>query len=475
MFSEVSAAEQDQQQGAWLYKAPEQLAGQQTGPASDLYALGVILYEMVTGIWPFSGASRMDVLMQQWTVMPQRPSTLNQHVPAALDAVILRSIAPDPQNRYASAAELVQAMAQALNVPLACMPGSGKDSTLTETMIEIGGPMIRSDLSRQYPLTPTCAHTQPPAPPAGKARYVPPYIYGGAVLALLVVISVVLGYMYHPSLAFNPTPLPSTSTAVYTSSGQFDNRHAVGMADGLLLDIHNVVPPQPGKSYYAWLLGDIHRLTAHDKVGPPPINAPILLSTNLPVDNGTIHYLYSGDARHNNLLSATSRLLITEEDSHADPHRPSSDRATWRYYATLPQQPIQGDPKHLSALTHLRHLLYGEANTGSLGPVGGLDIWLIENTDAVWDLINNARDLWHRDADTSTLITMKNLFSRILVYLDGVKHYYIDVPAETTLVSDQSALFGLLTVNPLHQGLRFRYYESRWLCQSYPVSSRSDC
>ena len=88
--------------------------------------------------------------------------------------------------------------------------------------------------------------------------------------------------------------------------------------------------------------------------------------------------------------------------------------------------------------------------------MGGLDIWLIENTDAVWDLINNARDLWHRDADTSTLITMKNLFSRILVYLDGVKNYYIDVPAGTTLVSDQSALFGLLTVNPLHQGLRFR-------------------
>ena len=99
--------------------------------------------------------------MQQWTAMPQRPSTLNQHVPAALDAAILRNIAPDPQNRYASAAELVQAMAQALNVPLARMPGSGKDSTLTETMIEIGGPMIRSEMSRQHSLTPPRAHTQP--------------------------------------------------------------------------------------------------------------------------------------------------------------------------------------------------------------------------------------------------------------------------------------------------------------------------
>jgi hypothetical protein len=171
------------------------------------------------------------------------------------------------------------------------------------------------------------------------------------------------------------------------------------------------------------------------------------------VNNGNIHYFYPGDAQHNNLLSETSRLLITEEDANRTSRAPSTDRATWRYFAIIPQQLIQGDPTGLNAVNHIRHLFYNESRRQVLALPGGLDFWLSRNTEKVLEWSITARDDWYGAQTTPAQIDlMKPMFIRILDYLDGQQNVHVDVPPDTPLLADTpDANVALLTVDPNRQ------------------------
>jgi serine/threonine-protein kinase len=88
------------------YMAPEQARGQPVGPMTDLYALGVVAFEMVTGRLPFTGASPVDLLMKHVDARPPRPSEFLPELPAALDAFILQMLTKDPEARPGSAEQL---------------------------------------------------------------------------------------------------------------------------------------------------------------------------------------------------------------------------------------------------------------------------------------------------------------------------------------------------------------------------------
>jgi len=188
--------------------------------------------------------------------------------------------------------------------------------------------------------------------------------------------------------------------------------------------------------------------------GPPPIQPPILLTNNLSVNNGKIHYFFPGNALHTNLLSETSRLLITEEDANRSPRAPSTDQATWRYFAMIPQQPIPGDPTALNALNHIRHLFYNESRIKVLGLPGGLDFWLARNTEKVLEWSVTARDDWYgAQTNDAQVDLMKPMFVRILDYLDGGQNVHVDLPPGTPLLTNTTdASVALLTVDPLRQG-----------------------
>jgi serine/threonine-protein kinase len=88
------------------YMSPEQVRGVSEPDArSDLYSMGVVLYEMLTGKRPFTSDSQFEIMSAHVNTPPAPPSRLNPRIPAELDAVVLRALAKDPAGRFQSAAE----------------------------------------------------------------------------------------------------------------------------------------------------------------------------------------------------------------------------------------------------------------------------------------------------------------------------------------------------------------------------------
>jgi eukaryotic-like serine/threonine-protein kinase len=96
--------------GTAQYLSPEQAQGYSVSETSDIYSVGVILYELLTGAVPFEGESAVAIAFKQVSAEPRPPSDLNPSVPAGLDAIVLRALAKDPAQRYANAGELIAAL-----------------------------------------------------------------------------------------------------------------------------------------------------------------------------------------------------------------------------------------------------------------------------------------------------------------------------------------------------------------------------
>jgi len=92
--------------GTATYFSPEQAQGLSLDPRSDLYSLGVVLYEMVTGQPPFSGESPVAIAYKHVQEQPAEPRGLNANVPMDLQAIDMKLLAKNPSNRYASAEDL---------------------------------------------------------------------------------------------------------------------------------------------------------------------------------------------------------------------------------------------------------------------------------------------------------------------------------------------------------------------------------
>jgi tRNA A-37 threonylcarbamoyl transferase component Bud32 len=132
--------------GTAHYISPEQAAGDRIGPATDIYSLGIVLYEMLTGTLPFTGDSALAVAMRHASDEVPRPSELNRDVPAGLDEVVAKATAKAPEDRYASGSDLAAALAASLGrtadrpaVAAAAATGAAAGSTAVLTGAGVGG------------------------------------------------------------------------------------------------------------------------------------------------------------------------------------------------------------------------------------------------------------------------------------------------------------------------------------------------
>lgn len=116
--------------GTAAYLSPEQAQGETVDARSDIYSLGVVLYEMLAGQQPFSGDSPVSVAYKHVTQDPPAPSSINPDVPESLDAVVMKAMAKNVDNRYQDAQEMGNDLRRvAQGMPVAAPPVLGGDTT----------------------------------------------------------------------------------------------------------------------------------------------------------------------------------------------------------------------------------------------------------------------------------------------------------------------------------------------------------
>jgi beta-lactam-binding protein with PASTA domain len=154
--------------GTAQYLSPEQARGAPVDPRSDLYSLGIVLYEMLTGKVPFTGDAPVEIAMKHLQEVPEPPSEQRPEVPHELDAIVVRALAKDPEQRYQSAEEMDADLAR-VSRGVAISPKT--EDAMTQVLAGAGVTASATMVTRPRAVTP------PPAPPAYRAPG-PYYEYG---------------------------------------------------------------------------------------------------------------------------------------------------------------------------------------------------------------------------------------------------------------------------------------------------------
>ncbi|UJA20658.1 serine/threonine protein kinase [Thermoleophilia bacterium SCSIO 60948] len=173
--------------GTAAYLAPEQARGEEATPSADVYALGVVLYQLLTGRLPWEGSTLAELAIRRENERPLSPTSYDPDVPETLSRAVLRSLESDPADRYTSAREL----ARALEVGLQGREPPGAEDATTAI------PARQTDTTRRIqrepaPLPPPRRQPAPPRRSTPAPRSQGPSGFGRfmRIVGILLVIAV---------------------------------------------------------------------------------------------------------------------------------------------------------------------------------------------------------------------------------------------------------------------------------------------
>jgi serine/threonine-protein kinase len=185
--------------GTAQYLSPEQAKGAPVTPASDIYSVGIVLYEMLTGSVPFTGDTPLEIAMKHLSAVPEPPSERREDVPHELDAIVLRALAKDPEDRYQSAEEMDADLARAARGH-AVAPET--EEAATNVLRGVGTTTLAGAPTEIVRRPPTAGPPSPPySPPGGFYEYDEPIrrrsFWPWLLAAGLIAAAVVAGwYVY---------------------------------------------------------------------------------------------------------------------------------------------------------------------------------------------------------------------------------------------------------------------------------------
>lgn len=178
--------------GTAQYLSPEQARGEQVDARSDVYSLGCVLFEILTGEPPFKGDSPVAVAYQHVREDPALPSSVNPDIPRELDSVILKAMSKNPANRYQSAAEMRSDLVRVLGGqrPSAPMVMNDEDRTTILGAVDPDGRYQAADPPTPAPLS--AAPAAPTPTPSGRR----PLRIALLSIAALVVVGIVGAFLW---------------------------------------------------------------------------------------------------------------------------------------------------------------------------------------------------------------------------------------------------------------------------------------
>jgi beta-lactam-binding protein with PASTA domain/tRNA A-37 threonylcarbamoyl transferase component Bud32 len=190
--------------GTAQYLSPEQAKGAPVDQTSDLYSVGVVLYELLTGVVPFSGDTPVEIAMKHLSSPPEPPSASRAEIPRELDLVVLRALAKDPADRYQSAEEMDADLARVAR-------GAAVSPATEEAATAI---ISRPPPTAVTEIKPRARDQVPYAPPAAYYDYDEPRrraVWPWFVALLFVAAAVVGGYFLYDQIQ---TQLSNSKVAV---------------------------------------------------------------------------------------------------------------------------------------------------------------------------------------------------------------------------------------------------------------------